>query len=311
MGFADRRYSRSNPSFMDDWTAVLTILVANIALWVANLVGANDFPVSQFLVLQGDLGNHLLKAWELVTYGFVHSPSSPSHLLFNMLALWFFGQEVEARLGRAEFFRFYLTAIVMAGIAWLVSVQVGHPLQASRYFLMGASGAVMAVMAVFIWHNPRREIYIWGVLPVPAWGLGLLYFLMDVNGATNGGGNVANVAHLGGAAFGLCYAWRGWDLGGFSDLGARLNALRKSWGGAPAVRVFRPDDTPVSNRRPPQDATAAPRRQNADDVALQEAVDQILEKISRSGEASLTPAERDTLTAASRRLKERMGSRDR
>ena len=66
----------------------------------------------------------------------------------------------------------------------------------------------------------------------------------------------------------------------------------------------------MSNRRPPQDATAAPRRQNADDVALQEAVDQILEKISRSGEASLTQSERDTLTAASRRLKERMGSRD-
>ena len=45
-------------------------------------------------------------------------------------------------------------------------------------------------------------------------------------------------------------------------------------------------------------------------MALQEAVDQILEKISRSGEASLTQSERDTLTAASRRLKERMGSRD-
>jgi len=311
MGFADRRYTRSNPSFLDDWTAVLTIVVANIALWVANLVAANQDAVSKFLELQGDLGSHLLNAWELVTYGFVHSPASPSHLLFNMLALWFFGQEVEGRLGRAEFFRFYLTAIVVAGIAWLVSVQVGHPLQASRYALMGASGAVMAVMTVFIWHNPRQEIYIWGVLPVPAWGLGLLYFLMDVNGATNGGGNVANVAHLGGAAFGLCYAWQGWDLGWLSDLGARFYALRKSWGGAPAVRVFRPDDAPMSNRRSPQDAPAAPLRQSADDMALQEAVDQILEKISRSGEASLTPAERDTLTAASRRLKERMGSRDR
>jgi len=311
MGFADRRYTRSNPSILDDWTAVLTIVVANLALWVANLVGANDFPVSQFLVLQGDLGSHLLKVWELVTYGFVHSPTSPSHLLFNMLTLWFFGQEVEARLGRAEFFRFYLTAIAVAGIAWLVSVQVGHPLQASRYFLMGASGAVMAVIAVFIWHNPRQEIYIWGVLPVPAWGLGVLYLLMDVNGAANGGGNVANVAHLGGAVFGICYAWRGWDLGWLSDLGARFYALRKKLGKAPAVRVFRPDDTPVSNRRPTEDTPPAARRPNADDVALQEAVDQILEKISRSGEASLTSAERDTLTAASRRLKERMGSRDR
>ncbi len=61
--------------------------------------------------------------------------------------------------------------------------------------------------------------------------------------------------------------------------------------------------------RPPEDDDdndAPPRSHDRDDVAMQEAVDRILEKISRSGEASLTPAERDTLTQASRRLKERM-----
>lgn len=295
MGFSDRGYSRSEPSsFMAEWTAVLTIIVVNIAVWVANLLGANEFPVNRFLALEGDLPQHLLKAWELVTYGFVHDAQNPWHLVFNMLALWFFGREVENVMGRGEFFRFYLTAIVLAGIAWLVSVQIGEPLQASRIFLVGASGAVMAVFAVFIWYYPNQTVLLWGVLPVPAWALGILYFVSDVQGAAAGGGQVANVAHLAGAIFGLVYAWRGWNLGGLADLTARFRRQR--------MRVVRPEDD--FGGRPSRPATPS-RPQSKLDEELQEAVDKILEKISRSGESSLTAEERDTLTRASRRLKEK------
>jgi len=296
MGFSDRGYYRSEPSnaFLQEWTGVLTVIVANIAIWVANLLGAGEVPVNRFLALEGDLPQHLLKAWELVTYGFVHDSQNPWHLVFNMLALWFFGREVEEIMGRAEFFRFYFTAIVLAGIAWLVSVQVGHPLQAARFSLVGASGAVMAVLAVFVWNFPRTTVLIWGVLPVPAWALGILYFVSDVQGAAAGGGNVAHVAHVAGAVFGLLYAWRGWQLGGLDDLLARFRRRK--------MRVVRPEDDLGERPRRP-DARPAGRL----DAELQAEVDRILEKISRSGESSLTSAERETLTQASRRLKE--GSR--
>ena len=298
MGFSDRGYYRSEPSnsFLQEWTGVLTIIVANIAVWVANLLGANEFPVNRFLALEGDLPQHLLKAWELVTYGFVHDSQNPWHLVFNMLALWFFGREVEEIMGRAEFFRFYVTAIVLAGLAWLVSVQFGQPLQAPRMFLVGASGAVMAVLAVFIWYFPRQTVLLWGVLPVPAWALGILYFVSDVQGAAAGGGNVAHVAHVAGAIFGLLYAWRGWQLGELTNVLATFRRRR--------MRVVRPDDDATSPRRPP----APPREASRLDADLQQEVDRILEKISRSGESSLTSAERDTLTQASRRLKERSRS---
>lgn len=298
MGFSDRGYYRPEPSnaFLQEWTGVLTIIVANIAIWVANLLGANEFPINRFLALEGDLPQHLLKVWELVTYGFVHDSHNPWHLVFNMLALWFFGREVEEIMGRAEFFRFYMTAIVLAGIAWLVSVQVGQPLQAPRMFLVGASGAVMAVLAVFIWYFPRQTVLLWGVLPVPAWALGILYFVSDVQGAASGGGNVAHVAHVAGAIFGLLYAWRGWQLGDLTDVLAAFRRRR--------MRVVRPQDDFDIPHRPP----AAPRDGSRLDADLQQEVDRILEKISRSGESSLTSAERDTLTQASRRLKERSRS---
>jgi membrane associated rhomboid family serine protease len=295
MGFADRGYYRPEPSsFMAEWTGVLTIIVANIAVWVANLLGAGEFPVSSFLALKGDLPQHLLESWQLVTYGFVHDATNPWHLVFNMIALWFFGRPVEEIMGRAEFFRFYVTAIVLAGIAWLVSIQLGQADFAPRMFLVGASGAVMAVFAVFIWYYPHQTVLLWGVLPVPAWALGVLYFVSDVSGAAHGGGNVANVAHLAGAIFGLLYAWRGWNLGGLTDFTARWRRR---------MRVVRPEDD--FGARP---GRSEPERRPASklDTELQESVDRILEKISRSGESSLTPEERDTLTRASRRLKERV-----
>ena len=294
MGFSDRGYYRTEPpnAFLQEWTGVLTIIVANVAIWVANLLGANEVPVNDFLALQGDLPRHLWKAWELLTYGFVHDSTNPWHLVFNMLALWFFGRAIEDLMGRAEFVRFYVTAVVLAGIAWLLSVQIGQPLQAPRMFLVGASGAVMAVLSVFVWYFPRTTVLIWGVLPVPAWALGILYFVSDVQGAASGAGNVAHVAHVGGAIFGLLYAWRGWHLAGLADLAAPFRRRR--------MRVVRPEDD-LPARRPAPPGRDAPRL----DADLQEEIDRILEKISRSGEASLTAAERDTLTQASRRLKER------
>jgi membrane associated rhomboid family serine protease len=294
MGFSDRVYYRPEPSsFMAEWTAVLTIIVVNIAIWVANLLGGNEFPLNRFLALEGDLPSHLLKAWELVTYGFVHDSTNPWHLVFNMLALWFFGREVEEIMGRAEFVRFYVTAVVLAGIGWLVSVQLGNPVAAGRMFLVGASGAVMAVLAVFVWYFPRQTVLLWGVLPVPAWALGVLYFMSDLQGAASGGGHVANVAHLTGAVFGALYAWRGWNLGGIGDLASRWRQSRRR------MRVVRPDDDSAADR-------GRSTREREDDATLREEVDRILEKISRSGESSLAADERETLARASRRLKERM-----
>ena len=298
MGFSDRGYARGSATpFMADWTAVMTIMVANVALWVVNLVAVGEVPISDFLSLQGDLPRHLLKVWELVTYGFVHNPLDPWHLVGNMLMLWFFGREVEEIMGRGEFYRFYFTAIGLAGLAWLASVQLfpGQGESVASHPLIGASGAIMAVFAVFVWHFPRQTVLLWFVLPVPAWALGLLYFVIDLQGATNGGGHVAHVAHIAGAIFGLCYAWRGWSLSGLGNLQARLGGMRRR------MRVVRPpEDDDDDGNNPPR------RASGRDDLALQEAVDRILEKISRSGESSLSSAERDTLTQASRRLKERM-----
>ena len=307
MGFQDRGYWRPpRDRFATDWTAVVTIIIVTIAVWVANLVGTADlfretlplrFSLNDVFSLHSDLPQHLLTHfWQLLTYGFLHDGPSlefpggavdPWHLVGNMLMLWFFGREVEAILGRAEFVRFYCVAIVIAGITWLVAAQFGG--QGGR--LVGASGGVMAVLALFIWYFPNQTVYLMGVLEVPVWALGLLYVVMDFGGAFGGRGDkVAHLAHLGGAAFGILYAWRSWNLAALTELPGRLLHAR------PRVRVFNPQDDSRGHRASTGDDG---------DERLQEEVDRILAKISRVGEAGLTASERDTLTRASRRLKDR------
>jgi membrane associated rhomboid family serine protease len=309
MGFQDRGYYRSPASgFAADWSAVNTIIVANVAIWLANFILTGDLfrelvslklSLNDLLCLRSDLPSRPWNAWTLLTYGFLHDgPSLESpraayniwHIVFNMLTLWFFGRPVEAIMGRAEFLRFYGTAIVVAGLAWVIGERFGGFGGVSR--LVGASGGVMAVLAAFIWYYPRETVLIYGVLPVPAWALGIVYLLSDLRGAGMQAGNVAHVAHLAGAAFGVLYAWRGWSLEGLTEAPARLVAnLRRQ-----RLRIVRPDDEP-----------AARFGSDRDEPPLEQEVDRILEKIGRSGEASLTAAERDTLTRASRRLKDRRG----
>lgn len=312
MGFQDRGYYRSPSAAggMADWSGVNTIIALTAAIWLANFILAGDlfrevvslpFSLNDFLCLKANLFQKPWQAWQLLTYGFLHAgpsleaPGAPYdiwHIVFNMLTLWFFGRPVEGITGKAEFIRFYCVAIVLAGLVWVVGEQFTGGFGGGAVpRLVGASGGVMAVLAAFIWYYPRETVLIYGVLPVPAWALGVLYLFSDLRGAGSHAGNIAHVAHLAGAAFGVVYAWRRMDFSALTDWPGQLLAKVRP----PQLRILRPEDDP-SGRSGGADA---------DDVLLEQEVDRLLEKITRSGEASLTPAEREALARASRRLKDR------
>jgi len=304
MAFQDRGYLRGGPATAGEWSAVGVIVALNVGIWLANFILTGDLfrelfslrvSLNDLFALDASLPHHPLRFWQLLTYGFLHDgpslvqpgPYSPLHLVFNMITLWFFGREVEAVLGRSEFFRFYCAAVVFAGLTWVVGEGFGGV--GGR--LVGASGGVMAVLAVYIWYFPERTVLLWGVLPVPVWALGILYLVSDLQGAAEGTGKVAHFAHLGGAIFGLLYAWRGWSMGD------ALNLPSKLFSGRRGMRLFRPEEPPPGGRDADRDD-----RSNA---SLDAEVDRILERISRVGAGGLTPDERETLARASKRLKER------
>ena len=276
MGIQDRTYYQDERRgfSLSGHSIVIQLILLNAAIYLADAL--SDGKVALALSLKSDLWSHPWQAWQLLTYGFVHELAI-SHVLFNMFGLWLFGSDVERIYGPAEFLRIYLTTIVLAGLAWAGVTAVNG----EGALLIGASGGVMGVMALYVFHFPKRMFYFWGIVPMPAWVLGVLYLGFDLMGATQpSGSHVANVAHLAGMAFGAIYFKTGMNLGRL--LPSRLSTAIFRW--RPKLKIHDPD-------QPPQD--------------LNKQVDAILAKISQQGEASLTKQERRTLEEASRRYQRR------
>jgi membrane associated rhomboid family serine protease len=138
--------------------------------------------------------------WQLITYMFVHA--NFSHILFNMLGLFFFGVQVERRMGSSEFLLFYLLTGFMAG---LFSLLVFY-LTGSVIILLGASGAVFAVLLAFATFFPDANIYIFGLIPVRAPLLVTGYAVIElVSQFLSVRSGVAHLTHLAGFGFAFLY----------------------------------------------------------------------------------------------------------
>ncbi|MCH7989277.1 MAG: rhomboid family intramembrane serine protease [Planctomycetes bacterium] len=245
--------------------------------------GPNDFGwIEPNAVRRNYLG--LASFWRYLTYGFCHDRGSMWHIVFNMYFLWMFGRLVEPIYGSREFLAFYLTAIIVSGFCFL-GVRGSSQIDVE---MIGASGAVMAVVFLAAMHYPREKVYVMFVIPLEFRWLAVLYALGDTFGFVRGGGEIAHVAHLGGAAFGVAYKYFGWRMYGIWNRlrgGMRLPRLRSR----PKVRLYKPSVSSSKTSRRDLDSQ----------------VDRILDKISKQGEASLTDDERNLLKKASQKYKKR------
>jgi membrane associated rhomboid family serine protease len=291
MGLEDRQYYRNDSgtysNFSLDRYSIVTILVIiNVAIFLLdaftpelNPNGDGTHWLSHFL---GIKQTHPWFIWNYLTYGFAHASYSTStsfwHVAGNMIVLWFLGRPVEYTLGRSEFLRFYLISIVVSGVGFTVL----RDLVGSDFdFLVGASGGVTAVLALFIFMFPKQTILLMGIIPMPAWLLGVLILVQNLFTAFNPASHTAWEAHLLGGAFGVVYYLQRWN---FSRLQfGNLGNLFKS---RPKLKVHQPD-------------------RGSD--KLKEAADEILQKINDRGEDSLTPRERKTLNKYSQQLRKNRG----
>ena len=136
-----------------------------------------------------------------ITHGFVHADWQ--HLLFNMITLYFFGRMVESLfapyIGAIGFLLFYLSAIVVA----MLPTYLRHR-HDPRYRSLGASGAVSAVLFVFILAAPWSMIFVF-FLPVPAILYAVMYVGYSVWADRNAHDNINHSAHLAGAAYGVLF----------------------------------------------------------------------------------------------------------
>lgn len=137
--------------------------------------------------------------WQFLTYMFVHG--SVSHFLFNMLSLYIFGTAVERRIGSREFTLYYLLCGTLCGVASYAMYYLAN----TNVVLLGASGAIYALLSLFSALYPRAVIYVFGIIPVQAPLLIIIYFVIELAGGLFSYDGVAHMTHLFGLLFGLIY----------------------------------------------------------------------------------------------------------
>lgn len=135
---------------------------------------------------------HYHMYWQFISYMFMHG--SFQHVFFNMLALLVFGFRLEKAIGSREFLLFYLLCGALSGFfSFLVYKYTGQ----MSVRLLGASGAVYAILFAYAVFFPRSVFFIWGIIPVPAPILVLIYALIELGSQFFGRGtNVAHMTHL-------------------------------------------------------------------------------------------------------------------
>ncbi|HSR43141.1 MAG TPA: rhomboid family intramembrane serine protease [Longimicrobiales bacterium] len=252
---------------MTPW--VRRLLIANVVMFIVAQPGS---PLYSMLALYP--GFVLVRPWGVFTYMFLHA--GLGHILFNMIGLFFFGPRLEAWLGGKDFLKLYFLSGV-GGAAFSFLFQPEYP-------VVGASAAVYGVLLAFALIWPQERIYIWAILPVPAWLLAALLVGGSLYaGLTGAQAGVAHFAHLGGLAFGFAYLRiRDWRKGSAKrDFQRKLEDAQGGRGGIL------------------QDRTAVKRWESIDVESLHELnrdeVVHLLEKARTDGARSLTTEERQFL----------------
>jgi membrane associated rhomboid family serine protease len=229
--------------------------------------------------------------WQLITYQFMHADFW--HLFFNMVfGLWMFGMEIEHLWGSRRFLFFYLMCGVAAGVFQLALAPILEPSQGIAP-TVGASGAIYGVLLAFGMLFPDRYIYLYFFVPIK-----VKYFIaaLIVIGvlAIGKAGNVANLAHLGGALAGYLYIL-------YQQRRLPFAGLIERW-------KWKMEQQAAERRRRDENIVEAKffdireGQKTEQREVTQQKIDEILDKISRSGYQNLTEEEKKILFEASKKL---------
>jgi membrane associated rhomboid family serine protease len=272
----------------------MILVIVNVAVFFLQAVlqkftplGQTDFFYTYLaLSLEGLRHGYI---WQILSYAFLHA--GLMHLVFNLWAIYVFGNEVEQSLGRRSFVALYLGSAIIGAVFQAIAGVMFKDFAGST---VGASAAAFGLAAAFAMLFPDRILLLFFIIPVRAKYLLVIMGLLTLYGLMFPGGNIAHAAHLGGLLCGLAFVryardWT-WTLPKFPSR-RRIPKLVK-------IRSN-------SNSSAWPTKTARSTEQEDDEDFLSKEVDPILDKISASGIQSLTERERRILEQARAKMARR------
>jgi membrane associated rhomboid family serine protease len=155
---------------------------SNTGMWAYNI-----------LILNPYLTVFKVQLWRIITYGFLHDPSSPMHVIFNALILYMVGTPLEERWGEKRFLFFILCAVGVGGLLVCLSYLFGI----SNASVMGFSAATVALVIAWGLTFSSQSIYIFGILPLSGRQLVFVTIGFEILYAVSSN-SISSAAHFGG-----------------------------------------------------------------------------------------------------------------
>ncbi len=283
----------TNGGLRDQYTRLGTsekLIAINVLVFVVSgLVTALVSPsVQGWFELPKDFFDFLTQPWSIVTYSFMHG--GIFHILWNMYILYVAGRIMLNLFDGRRFLSVYFLGVILGGLLFMFSYNVFPALVGMNTSLIGASAGVTAVLIFVCTYLPNQEVRVI-FFNVKLWQIGVFVVLMDLVQIPLGGNVGGRIAHLGGALLGYMYArqlMQGRDIGeGFSKfLDAVTNMFNSKAKKAPMKTVHW------------QQRTTTATKANYDKDNHQRKIDNILDKIGKSGYESLSKVEKDFLFKA-------------
>lgn len=268
----------------------LVFIVIGILSTIAKLSeteGNIQYVLEQIFTLRTTFYDFILKPWGILTSIFAHFGFM--HLLLNMIMLYFAGRVFEQFFSSKRLLAIYFLGGISGGIFEILAHELIPSMSIQPTIIVGASGSIMAIFIGLAFYKPTIPINLFGLFQFPIIYLGLAYLLYDVLslGANDG---TAHFAHLGGAVIGVLASQKPFQQHNlvfrferFLDRIITFFSTIKQKQSKPKFKY----DVNVRNMKD-EDFILEKKRK-------QEQVNQILDKISRSGYESLTKAEKDFL----------------
>jgi len=261
---------------------VLTqIIIANVAVFLTvNVVGhlshlidqyGNNMLIKYLALPVGGGEEFLFKFWTLFTYMFTHADLG--HVFWNMILFYFMSQVFFTIMGQQKLLYLYVMSGLSGGVLMLVLGLI-FPSSFGPSVLLGASASVMGVGAVMAIYAPNYRVSLFGLIEISYKYFFAIIFVLNtiIDLSVNTGGKIS---HIGGALFGITYGYylkKGTDLFNISFLQRKNHKL-----------------TVVSYNKNTEDSF------NEQRIYEVKTMDELLDKISKSGYDSLSKKEKEQL----------------
>jgi membrane associated rhomboid family serine protease len=314
MGFQDRDYYREDaPTWWarsSGTRATTTLMALLVLVFVAQVVGSNPGRGRPDRILEAarldPQAVALGQVWRLVTAHLVHDRSALLVVALTVWAAYYFGRRVEEKLGTREYVGFLLSTALLVSASTLLAGLFGVENGAFDY---GSGPVLAAVLVLFACHFPRLQAFL--IVAMPAWVLAAIVLGLDLIGEFGGG-----LARAGVGAYVTAIVW-GMAFSRSDRFFTRLFSRTAAPPRAARLKLHRTPPDPATDAAKDDrvareilgayTAPRAPARPAAPglDEQLEAKLDQVLEKVSRSGRDSLTGEEQGILSRASEIYKQR------